>query len=44
MPQDCQLRRVKYLNNIIEQEHRFIEKKVRESQCFKRFHTAESRV
>jgi transposase-like protein len=32
---------VKYLNNIIEQDHRFIKKKVRASQCFKRFHTAE---
>jgi transposase, IS6 family len=35
------LRRVKYLNNIIEQDHRFVKKKVRASQCFKSFHTAE---
>jgi IS6 family transposase len=41
MPQDCKLRRVKYLNNVIEQDHRFIKKKVRASQCFKSFHTAE---
>jgi transposase-like protein len=41
LPRDCKLRRVKYLNNIIEQDHRFIKKKVRASQCFKRFHTAE---
>jgi IS6 family transposase len=41
MPQDCQLRRVKYLNNVIEQDHRFTKKKVRAAQCFKRFHTAE---
>jgi transposase-like protein len=41
LPQDCSLRRVKYLNNVIEQDHRFIKKKVRASQCFKRFHTAE---
>jgi transposase-like protein len=41
MPRDCTFRRVKYLNNIIEQDHRFIKKKVRASQCFKRFHTAE---
>jgi transposase-like protein len=33
--------RGKYLNNVIEQDHRFIKKKVRASQCFKRFHTAE---
>jgi IS6 family transposase len=41
LPHDCKLRRVKYLNNIIEQDHRFIKKKVRASQCFKRSHTAE---
>jgi transposase-like protein len=41
LPSDCQLRRVKYLNNVIEQDHRFIKKKVRASQCFERFHTAE---
>ena len=32
---------MKYLNNIIEQDHRFIKKKVRAAQCFKSFHTAE---
>ena len=41
MPKDCKLRRVKYLNNVVEQDHRFVKKKVRASQCFKRFHTAE---
>ncbi len=41
LPLDCALRRVKYLNNIIEQDHRFIKKKMRASQCFKAFHTAE---
>jgi hypothetical protein len=41
VPKDCKLRRVKYLNNVIEQDHRFIKKKVRASQCFKRFNTAE---
>jgi transposase, IS6 family len=41
LPKDCKLRRVKYLNNIIEQDHRFIKKKVRASQCFKKFQTAE---
>jgi len=38
------LRRVKYLNNVIEQDHRFIKKKVRASQCFKRFHTAAATI
>ena len=41
VPKDCRLRRVKYLNNVIEQDHRFVKKKVRASQCFKSFHTAE---
>jgi transposase, IS6 family len=41
IPHDCKLRRVKYLNNVIEQDHRFVKKKVRASQCFKTFHTAE---
>jgi transposase-like protein len=41
LPSDCQLRRVKYLNNVIEQGHRFVKKKVRAAQCFKRFRTAE---
>jgi len=40
LPHDCKLRRVKYLNNVIEQDHRFVKKKMRASQCFKRFHTA----
>jgi transposase-like protein len=41
LPRDCKLRRVKYLNNVVEQDHRFIEKKVRASQCFKSFQMAE---
>ena len=41
LPKDCRLRRVKYLNNIIGQDHRFIKQKVRSSQCLKGFHTAE---
>jgi IS6 family transposase len=44
VPKDCQPRRVKYLNNVIEQDHRFIKKKVRASQCFKSFHTAERTI
>jgi transposase-like protein len=41
VPKDCELRRVKYLNNVIEQDHRFIKKKARALQCFKSYHTAE---
>jgi len=41
VPKDCKLRRIKYLNNVIEQYHRFIKNKVRALQCFKSFYTAE---
>lgn len=41
VPPDCKLRGVKYLINIIDQDHRFVKKKVRASQCIKRSHTAE---
>ena len=41
LPHDCKLRRVKYLNNIIEQDHRFVKKRVRAAQCDKSFTTAE---
>jgi transposase, IS6 family len=44
MPEDCLLRRAKYPNNVVEQDHRFIKKKVRASQNFKSFHTAERTV
>ena len=33
VPNDCKLRRVKYLNNVIEQDHRFVKKKVPHSTC-----------
>ncbi len=41
LPFDCKLRRVKYLNNVIEQDHRFVKKRVRAAQCFKTFGAAE---
>ena len=41
LPRDCRLRRVKYLNNIIEQDHRAIRGRWRAMQCFRSFHTAE---
>jgi transposase-like protein len=41
LPKDCKLRRVRYLNNMIEQDHRFVKKKVRASLSFKSFHTGE---
>jgi IS6 family transposase len=44
LPFDCKLRRVKYLNNIIEQDHRFIRRRWRMMQCFRSFHTAERTI
>jgi IS6 family transposase len=41
LPPDCKLRRVKYLNNVIEQDHRAIRRRRRAMQCFRSFHTAE---
>jgi transposase-like protein len=41
LPFAFSLRRTTYPTNIVEQDHRFIKKKVRASQCFKSFHTAE---
>jgi len=41
LPSDCKLRRVKYLNNVIEQDHRAIRRRWRVMQCFRSFHTAE---
>nr|QEO74473.1 hypothetical protein [uncultured bacterium] len=41
LPPDCKLRRVKYLNNVIEQDHRTIRRRWRAMQCFRTFHTAE---
>ena len=35
------IRQVKYLNNIIEQDHRFIRRRWRAMQCFRSFYTAE---
>jgi transposase, IS6 family len=41
LPSDCKLRRVKYLNNVIEQDHRAVRRRWRAMQCFRYFHTAE---
>ena len=41
LPFDCKLRRVKYLNNVIEQDHRVIRRRWRAAQCFRSFNTAE---
>lgn len=40
LPETTQLRRVKYLNNIVEQEHRFIKRLVNPGMGFSSFNTA----
>ena len=35
LPFDCQLRRVKYLNNVIEQDHGAVRRRWRAAQCFR---------
>lgn len=40
MPEGIQIRQVKYLNNIVEQDHRFIKKRVRSMLGFKSHETA----
>ncbi|MBT2258907.1 IS6 family transposase [Priestia megaterium] len=42
MPEGIQLRQVKYLNNMVEQDHRFIKKRVRSMLGFKSYETATS--
>ncbi|MEN3772991.1 DDE-type integrase/transposase/recombinase, partial [Priestia megaterium] len=42
MPVGIQIRQVKYLNNIVEQDHRFIKKRVRSMLGLKSFSTATS--
>jgi transposase-like protein len=44
LPPDCKLRRVKYLNNVIEQHHRAIRRRWRAMQCFRSLHTAERTI
>ena len=40
LPDDCQLRQVKYLNNNIEQDHRFIKRLVKPGMGFASFNSA----
>ncbi len=44
LPHDCKLGRVKYLNKIIEQDHRFIKIRVRAGLGFGWFDTAERTI
>jgi IS6 family transposase len=40
LPEDCKLRQNKYLNNIVEQDHRFIKRVVNQGLGFSSFNTA----
>ena len=44
LPFDCELRRVKYPNHVIEQDHRAIRRRWRAVQCFRSFHIAERTI
>ena len=44
LPFDCKLRRIKYLNNVIGQDHRAIRRRWRACQCFRSFHTADRTI
>ncbi len=44
LPKDCKLRRVKCLNNIIEQDHRFIKKRGRACLGYRSFDTEERTI
>jgi IS6 family transposase len=40
IPENCELRQVKYLNNVIEQDHRFVKRLVKPGMGFFSFQTA----
>ena len=40
IPENCELRQVKYLNNVVEQDHRFIKRLTRPGMGFFSFETA----
>lgn len=44
IPQGCKPRRVKYLDNVIEQDHRAIRRRWRAMLCFRSCHTAERTI
>lgn len=42
IPEDIKIRQIRYLNNIVEEDHRFIKKRVRPMLGFKSFKSATS--
>ncbi|GAB6147240.1 DDE-type integrase/transposase/recombinase [Desulfocicer niacini] len=39
LPEACEVRQIKYLNNIVEQDYRFIKRRVKPGLGFQSFHT-----
>jgi IS6 family transposase len=44
LPESCQLRQCKYLNNVIEQDHRFVKRRVNPGLGFGAFATAQRTI
>ena len=44
IPETTELRQVKYLNNVLEQDHRFCKRRIRYSQWLQTFGTAEATI
>ncbi|MEM7175960.1 MAG: DDE-type integrase/transposase/recombinase [Chlamydiota bacterium] len=44
IPEATELRQVKYLNNVIEQDHRFSKRRIRYSQWLQTFETAKATI
>jgi len=44
IPEETELRQVKYLNNVIEQDHRFSKRRIMYSQWLQTFETAEATI
>ncbi len=44
LPESCVLRQCKYLNNVVEQDHRFVRRQVNIGLGFGGFHTAQRRM
>ncbi|MDB6097142.1 MAG: hypothetical protein JWM09_1420 [Francisellaceae bacterium] len=44
LSKECQLRQVKYLNNCIESDHRFVKRQCRHKQWFRKWHSAQKTI
>jgi transposase-like protein len=44
LSKECKLRRVKYLNNRVESDHRFVKRQCRHKQWFRNYHSAKNTI